>query len=451
MFAVLSVSAADPPETTTPLPIGEAPSALSQFVGGLRVDVLPPRAIDRREADYLVWISGADGNDADLLRQWATAIADFGPQWIAEAFVELDPAASSYASLAASGPPTTESAEAHQALFARRDQLAQTVLQREADYLRTMLPELGDGGLSMETVANRALMARACEAVTLGRDVSGHLVPSVLGLMHQAAMDSRTSPSQAAAVRQFALDSAPRILEQRRMTVQAYVRLVCRSVAAHASARQRGVDPNPPLRALYRPVALAFQRTAAINRETIAALADLVPPEVAAEVDRAYREVAYGDMGVDLFDYSGAAAIAMGSLRDDELAKAVALMQTDTERRQRIIDEVCRDFDTAAVHCFERARSRDRDEGDRFLRRLVRAHERQLRDASETLAQLRDLTLHANADWSPGAFDVAVDAWRKEVQLRVRRMVGSGILWLIVTPDQVAEADPTRSRTGSLP
>lgn len=351
---MLSVSAADPPETTTPLPIGEAPSALSQFVGGLRVDVLPPRAIDRREADYLVWISGADGNDADLLRQWATAIADFGPQWIAEAFVELDPAASSYASLAASGPPTTESAEAHQALFARRDQLAQTVLQREADYLRTMLPELGDGGLSMETVANRALMARACEAVTLGRDVSGHLVPSVLGLMHQAAMDSRTSPIQAAAVRQFALDSAPRILEQRRMTVQAYVRLVCRSVAAHVSAQQRGVDPNPPLRALYRPVALAFQRTAAINRETIAALADLVPPEVAAEVDRAYREVAYGDMGVDLFDYSGAAAIAMGSLRDDELAKAVTLMQTDVQRRQRIIDEVCRDFDTAAVHCFER-------------------------------------------------------------------------------------------------
>ena len=48
VFAVLSVSAADPPETTTPLPIGEAPSALSQFVGGLRVDVLPPRAIDRR-------------------------------------------------------------------------------------------------------------------------------------------------------------------------------------------------------------------------------------------------------------------------------------------------------------------------------------------------------------------------------------------------------------------
>ena len=158
MFAVLSVSAADPPETTTPLPIGEAPSALSQFVGGLRVDVLPPRAIDRREADYIVWISGADGNDADLLRQWATAIADFGPQWIAEAFAELDPAASSYASLAASGPPTTESAEALQALFARRDQLAQTVLQREADYLRTMLPELGDGGLSMETVASRALV-----------------------------------------------------------------------------------------------------------------------------------------------------------------------------------------------------------------------------------------------------------------------------------------------------
>ena len=112
---------------------------------------------------------------------------------------------------------------------------------------------------------------------------------------------------------------------------------------------------------------------------------------------------------------------------------------------------MCRDFDTAAVHCFERARSRDRDEGDRFLRRLVRAHERQLRDASETLAQLRDLTLHAHADWSPGAFDVAVDAWRKEVQLRVRRMVGSGILWLIVTPDQVAEADPTRSGTGLLP
>jgi hypothetical protein len=55
----------------------------------------------------------------------------------------------------------------------------------------------------METVANRALMARACEAVTLGPDVSGHLVPSVLGLMHQAAVDSRTSPSQAAAVRQF--------------------------------------------------------------------------------------------------------------------------------------------------------------------------------------------------------------------------------------------------------
>jgi hypothetical protein len=81
----------------------------------------------------------------------------------------------------------------------------------------------------------------------------------------------------------------------------------------------------------------------------------------------------------------------------------------------------------------------------------VRAHERQLRDASETLAQLRDLAIHANADWSPDAFDVAVDAWRKEVQLRVRRMVGSGILWLIVTPDQVAEADPTRSGTGSLP
>ena len=46
-------------------------------------------------------------------------------------------------------------------------------------------------------------------------------------------------------------------------------------------------------------MALAFQRTAAINRETIAALADLVTPEVAAEVDRAYREVAYGDMGVE--------------------------------------------------------------------------------------------------------------------------------------------------------
>ena len=70
---------------------------VSQFPGSSSVSVFPPRSVERSEISYLVWISGADGQQAELVRQWAAAIAEFGPKWISDGFEELRGPASEFA------------------------------------------------------------------------------------------------------------------------------------------------------------------------------------------------------------------------------------------------------------------------------------------------------------------------------------------------------------------
>ena len=436
----------DPPDAVgKPVPVAEAPSVVSQFPGSSSVSVFPPRSVERSEVSYLVWISGADGQQAELVRQWAAAIAEFGPKWISDGFEELRGPASEFAQRRHSGPPSAEDVQALRAMFARRDQLAQAVFARESDYLRTFLAEGQELEPGLESASSRVMMARSGDAIAVGSGVSGHLVPQVLRLLYEASIDPRTSPEQAAAVRQYAIDNSPRVFEQRRMTIQAYLRLVCRSLEAHVKSAEAGVDPSAALFALYRPVALSIQRTAAINEELLNALGELVPIEVAADVRRAYRELAYDQLAADLFEYSAAASVALARLRGELREQGSALVRNDCEARQRALDELCRDFDTAMVHCFERGRQRDAGEGDRFLRKMLRIHDRALREAADALAQLRALAVHADADWDPAEFDKAMLQWRQDVQVRIDGLISTGALWSIVTPDQVAAVSPKRN------
>ncbi len=428
------------PNATPPVPVAEAPSATELFPQDARVHLFPPRPIGRDEIGYFVWISGAEGRDALVIQQWAAAIVELDPAWIDELFTPLHAPASQYYHQFMHGPPSEERARALEELMMRRNALVDVLMKREAAHLKTLQPATDGDNASIELFASRVMMARAADAVDLNGLFCGHVTPNALKLLFDAATDPRTSAPQASALRQYAIDNAPRVLELRRRTVEAFLRIGYRGTAAKAQAIQAGERATGAAAGVYRPVAFSLERIIALNTELLAAMREIVPPEVGGDISRSYRSLAYGPLAVDLFACKAPASIAMEAKDAERRVTAISVIEEDSRQRETSLEQLLRHFDKAWMRSFEKGKVRDRAEGERFARAMLKSHEAGQQGAERTIVALRELA-QANPSWNPEAFDRSVKEWTAQVQKRLDELTDSGVLSSVVTEEMLGRSE----------
>lgn len=433
---------------------GQLPSVIEVLPESARAEYFPPRPIDKGDAELFVWLSGAEGADAELVRQWTSAVADLDPGWIASHFAQVRQEAGQYLLKHEGTPSTDQRAADLQQLMRRRDVAATELFEKERAYLRTYLVEQsGDLG-DRDALVERIMLSRIATSVDLGASSSGQFSPNVIRLLFAASKDPRTSPEAAVALRQLALDNAPRVFELRRTSTDACLKAAYRGHAARARAASRGERQAAAAAPVYRPIAFAAARTAALNAEILALGLELLPAPVAREVKVAFREQAYGSLGEDVFEFDDLAEQLRTATPPDSQARVDELTATDASFRERLLQNVIELFDRSYLRYLQRGRVRDAAESERFLKALLAYHEAAHRSSENTVASIASLARESES-WNEQWFERQREDWRKRVKQRLVSLANSGVVSSLVDseafPDTVGAITPRPEDAGMGP
>lgn len=426
-------------------PVNERPVA-EQFPDSMRLEYFRPRAVARADAEYLAWISGAVGADAETVHAWALALADADAAWVDAAFGPLQPDAQAYVQARGVAADTSEERAAELAsIMKRRDAAAEALYAREREHLRAMLPEHPRDAAAHDAIIERAMAARIADAVDVGITGAVQLVPDALALLGAAARDPRTPPDAAAAVRTIAIENAPRLTDARRRAVEVCVHAGTRAKTARARAARQGEPANDAVAAVHRPVAAGIAAVTALNRDLLASARGVLPGAVADELERAYLRRAYRELGEDAFEYRDVAQEILPLLGTEARVQADAMVAADARARAAAHAEVLRLFDRAVLRSIERGRVRNTDDGERFVRALLEYHRAAHGGADRTIGALGEMARTA-AGWDEQAFAASRARWRKQVDERLHRLMDFGALSLVASDDMFPENDPVTPR-----
>ena len=428
--------------TTPPVPAGTERPVTEQFPGSLRLECFQPRAVTRADAEYLAWISGADGADAEAVHAWALALAESDAAWVEAAFEPLQADSQAYMQTRGVGPDTSEErAAALASIMKRRDAAAEALYVRERERLRAMLPEHPGDAAARDAIIERVMAARIADAVDVGITGAVQLVPDPLALLGAASRDPRTPPDAATAVRTIAIDNAPRLTDARRRAVEACVHAGTRAKPARARAARQGEPANDAVAAVHRPVAAGIAVVTALNRDLLASARGVLPGAVADELERAYLRRAYREFGEDAFEYRDIVQETLPLLDTEARAQADAMVAADARARAASHAEVLRMFDRAMVRFIERGRAPRTEEGERFARALLDHHRAAHAGADRTIGALGELA-RTSAGWDDQAFTAARARWRARVAERLQLLMDGGMLSPVVTDAMIPDNDP---------
>lgn len=432
--------------TTPPVPAGTERPVTEQFPGSLRLEYFQPRAVTRADAEYLAWISGADGADAEAVHAWALALAESDAAWVEAAFEPLQADSQAYIQTRVVGADTSEErAAALASIMKRRDTAAEALYAREREQLRAMLPEHPGDAAARDAIIERVMAARIADAVDVGITSGGQMVPDALALLGAASRDPRTPPDAAAAVRTIAIENAPRLTDTRRRAVEACVHAGTRAKTARARAARQGEPSTDAVAAVHRPVAAGIAAVTALNRDLLASARGVLPGAVADELERAYLRRAYRELGEDAFEYRDVAQEILPLLGTEARAQADAMVAADARARAAAHAEVLRLFDRAVLRSIERGRVRNADDGERFVRALLEYHRAAHGGADRTIGALGEMGRTA-AGWDEQAFAASRARWRKQVDERLHRLMDFGALSFVASDDMFPENDPVTPR-----
>ncbi|MFO0962606.1 MAG: hypothetical protein U0625_06825 [Phycisphaerales bacterium] len=386
----------------------------------------PPRPIDRSDAAFYVWISGAEGVDAEQIRQWTLALADLDPAWIKSAFANVRTTANACALAGMKHPPAAERARDLEALANMRDTAAEGIAAKERAFLCSFLsPDAGDAD-RRSVLIDRVMQARNAEAIELTITASGHCDAMPMRLLHRAATDQRISPEGAVALRQLAIDNAARVYQLRLSTVAEAIHLAHRAAASRAAAESRGESQVGASAPAYRAVVLAAERAAELHRELLRLASTSMPEALASEIDAAYKEQAYDLLGRDAFSFDPIVAALRPLMAPEAQHTADELTAADRSYRRAMHDAALELFDRTVNRMVRRGRVVDPEESARFANALIAYHENAYRSAGRTIDSLAELA-RARDGWDEPTYQRLRADWEKTVRSRLKELMNRGV------------------------
>ena len=435
VFALSSISLASDQKaktqtqsaTTTPtIPATPTQSIQNTFPESARIEIHVPIPLASIDADFLTWISGATGPQAEIVSRWVAEMGTADATLVAELFEPLQKPASDYMQQFARSHDYGEKAKSLKALMKLRDQKVEDLFGRERELLKTMIAGSGIDEPSQEALIESIMLARRAEAFDTDHLRAPHLTPNILRLLHAAASDRRTGPDASATVKQIALDQATRIYEQRRIVLDAIAKSGYRGYEALARAIATQAKLTGSMASVFRPIALGATRTAEINREvTVLARAEL-PAEVGDELERALQHLTYGPLADDIFAFDRIESLALPLIPEADRENAVMLVREGTRQRLEARDRILRSWDKEQRKFVERGMVRDSEAGARFGKELLAYFQSSYRGAAQTITMLGEMA-QANPAWKQDAFVEAEKEWKSAIHERLHDVITSGV------------------------
>ena len=435
VFALSSISLASDQKaktqtqsaTTTPtIPATPTQSIQNTFPESARIEIHVPIPLASSDADFLTWISGATGPQAEIVSRWVAEMGTADATLVAELFEPLQKPASDYMQQFARSHDYGEKAKSLKALMKLRDQKVEDLFGRERELLKTMIAGSGIDEPSQEALIESIMLARRAEAFDTDHLRAPHLTPNILRLLHAAASDRRTGPDASATVKQIALDQATRIYEQRRIVLDAIAKSGYRGYEALARAIATQAKLTGSMASVFRPIALGATRTAEINREvTVLARAEL-PAEVGDELERALQHLTYGPLADDIFAFDRIESLALPLIPEADRENAVMLVREGTRQRLEARDRILRSWDKEQRKFVERGMVRDSEAGARFGKELLAYFQSSYRGAAQTITMLGEMA-QANPAWKQDAFVEAEKEWKSAIHERLHDVITSGV------------------------
>lgn len=404
------------------------------------VELFPPRTLKPSDAEYLVWISGASEVESACIRRWVTELLELDSRWIEELFGPLRASASEQASPEARTRSFPERAESLESLMKQRDAAAASLFARERELLQSMLEQAGVAPTAVESMVESLMRTRIAEALDGIEFLCVHLGPNMLRLLHDAAIDARTNEHARAVIRQLAMDQAPRLLEQRRMVVDACLKSGFRGMAAIARVHATGAPIRGAMAGAMRPVAIEGARTAAMNREVMVLAQGVLPTGPSSDLEQSFLRHTYGPLAVDTYAYDDLEALLLPRIEGAARDQAIALVRAERQRRIDMRDRVLGLFDREYQRSLERGLIRDPERGEQFMTELRRYHDVASRGAMAAIESLKSMA-RAGPHWDDAEFERALAAWKVSVQQQISDLRSSGITSHIASGDPLA-ADP---------
>ena len=435
VFALSSISLASDQKsetqtqsaTTTPtIPATPTQSIQNTFPESARIEIHVPIPLASSDADFLTWISGATGPQAEIVSRWVAEMGTADATLVAELFEPLQKPASDYMQQFARSHDYGEKAKSLKALMKLRDQKVEDLFGRERELLKTMIAGSGIDEPSQEALIESIMLARRAEAFDTDHLRAPHLTPNILRLLHAAASDRRTGPDASATVKQIALDQATRIYEQRRIVLDAIAKSGYRGYEALARAIATQAKLTGSMASVFRPIALGATRTAEINREvTVLARAEL-PAEVGDELERALQHLTYGPLADDIFAFDRIESLALPLIPEADRENAVMLVREGTRQRLEARDRILRSWDKEQRKFVERGMVRDSEAGARFGKELLAYFQSSYKGAMQTITMLGEMA-QANPAWKQDAFVEAEKEWKSAIHERLHDVITSGV------------------------
>lgn len=415
---------AAPPEALTPTP---GQNIVKAFPGSASVELYLPSAMETGDAGFLAWIGADSGRDEAIVRAWVARTAEHDSAWRAELFGPLQEAGSQYLAAMQESDDPVERARLRKALALQRDAKVSEWHARERALLVSVAAGQDLGELERESLADRVMLVRTGEALPGSNLGNPHLKPSIIRLLHAAAVGAPTPPEASAALRRLAVEHAPRAYSLRRDVLAAVAASAYRGHEAVSRAIASGESPAGAMAGVFRPIAHDTARLAALNRE-LAELACLeVPDLVCEDLRRSLLQVTYGALAEDLFACDAVESYLVPLIREEDRAAAAAMIHEAKTLRASMRDLVLADLDREDLRFLERGLVRDRDSQERFAKDL-RAHWHAAYAATaQMVARLSELA-RPNPAWAREDLERADAAWKQSIAQRLQAVVFSGTL-----------------------
>ncbi len=445
VFALSSISLASDQKaetqtqsaTTTPTtPATPTQSIQNTFPESARIEIHVPIPLASSDADFLTWISGATGSQAEIVSRWVAEMGTADATLVAELFEPLQKPASDYMQQFARSHDYGEKAKSLKALMKLRDQKVEALFGRERELLKTMIAGSGIDEPSQEALIESIMLARRAEAFDNDHLRAPHLTPNILRLLHAAASDRRTGPDASATVKQIALDQAPRIYEQRRIVLDAIAKSGYRGYEALARAIATQAKLTGSMASVFRPIALGAARTAAINHEVIALARAELPAEVGDELERSLQHLTYGPLADDIFAFDRVESLVIPLIPEADREGALMLVRDVTRQRLEARDRILRNCDKEQRKYGERGLVRDSEAGAHFGKELLAYFQSSYRGAAQTITRLREMA-QANPAWKQDAFVEAENEWKSAIHEQLQDVSTSGMTSSIVPYTQM--------------
>lgn len=415
---------AAPPDALTPAP---GQTIVKAFPESAHVELHLLAAMEAGDADFLAWISSASERENALVRAWVARVAERDTAWRAELFGPLQDAGSQYLAATRESDDPGERARLRKALALQRDAKVSEWHARERALLVKLAAEQALGELEQEALADRVMLARTGEALSGGNLGNPHLKPSIIRLLHAAAVDALTPPEASAALRRLAVEHAPRAYSLRRDVLAAVAASAYRGHEAVSRAVAAGESPAGAMAGVFRPIAHGTARLAALNRE-LAELACLeVPAPVCEGLRHSLLQVTYGALAEDPFACDAVEAYLVPLISEADRPAAAAMIHEAKQLRASMRDLVLADLDREDLRFLERGLVRDRASQERFAKELRVRWDAAYAATAQMVANLSELA-RSNPAWSRESLEHADAAWKQSIAQRLQAVVFSGTL-----------------------